>query len=122
MELKEIAEAFVKVVPRRARGGRNLDRLMRRMPCHVEAMDHGNGREISRQPSGRDQGKHAWWDGAMGGHASERQRPELTWDERLPLCSDVAARRKGQRNVMEMKEVAVYHVANAKSYAREFFG
>ncbi|MEH6673231.1 nuclear transport factor 2 family protein [Sulfitobacter sp.] len=119
MELKEIAEALVKGC-REGHEVANLDRLYAADAVSIEAMDHGNGREIK----GLDgiKGKHAWWDGAMEVTRQNVSDPMLHGDERFAVMFDVAAREKASGNVMEMKEVAVYHVANGKIVREEFFG
>lgn len=119
MELKEIAEALVKGC-REGHEVANLDRLYAADAVSVEAMDHGNGRETK----GLDgiKGKHAWWDGAMEVTRQNVSDPMLHGDDRFAVMFDVAAREKASGNVMEMKEVAVYHVANGKIVREEFFG
>jgi ketosteroid isomerase-like protein len=107
MELKEIADALVKGC-REGHEVANLDRLYAQDAVSVEGMDHGNGRETQ----GLDgiKGKHAWWDSAMEVTRQNVSDPMLHGDDRFAGTE------------MEMKEVAIYHVANGKIVREEFFG
>ena len=119
MDLKEIANALVAGC-RDGREVENLEKLYASDAVSVEGTDHGSGRETK----GLDgiKGKHAWWDSAMEVTRQEVSDPMLHGDDRFAVIFDVAAREKESGKTMQMKEVAIYHVADGKIVREEFFG
>ena len=105
---------------REGREVENLDTLYAQDAVSVEAADmNGMGRETT----GLDgiKAKHAWWDSEMemtGGAISD---PMLHGDDRFAVLFEVQGREKASGNSFDMKEIAVYHVADGKITREEFF-
>ncbi|MEL7163840.1 MAG: nuclear transport factor 2 family protein [Pseudomonadota bacterium] len=118
MSLNEIANQLVEG----CRGGTpedNLDALYAPDAVSVESIDNGMGREAL----GLDaiKGKHAWWDAnfeVLDGTISD---PMLHGDDRFAVIFEMKAKHKESGEVSDMKEVAIYHVANDKIVREEFF-
>ena len=118
MTLKEIADELVAGC-RENRAAENLDRLYAADAVSVEAADQGMGRETV----GLDgiKGKHAWWEANMeatGGNVSD---PMLHGEDRFAVIFEAQGVEKATGNAFDMKEVAVYHVADGKIVREEFF-
>jgi|TARA_R110002072_G_scaffold65811_1_gene162399 ketosteroid isomerase-like protein len=118
MELKKIAEELVAGC-REGRATENLDKLYAEDAVSVEAVDQGNGRETR----GLDgiKGKHAWWENAMEVIEAKVSDPMLHGDDRFAVTFEMQGREKESGKVFDMKEVAIYHVANGKIAREEFF-
>ena len=118
MKLEEIAAELVAGC-RENRTAENLDKLYADHAISVEARDTGSGRECA----GLDgiKAKHVWWDQNMemtGGTVSD---PFPHGDGRFAVIFEAQGREKATGNAFEMKEVAVYHVADGKIVREEFF-
>ncbi|MDU8910575.1 nuclear transport factor 2 family protein [Aestuariicoccus sp. MJ-SS9] len=118
MTLNEIAKELVAGC-REGRTMENLDRLYAENAVSVEAADQGMGRETAGLEGIR--GKHAWWDANMemtGGSISD---PMLHGDDRFAVIFEAQGRERASGNSFDMKEVAVYHVADGRIVREEFF-
>lgn len=97
-----------------------LDRHYADDAVSVEATAMGEG---GRETRGLDgiRGKHAWWASTMTTHSTTVEGPFPHGEDRFAVIYEVDAtnRETGQR--MQMKEVAVYHVADGKIVREEFF-
>lgn len=118
MTLNEIANELVAGC-RENRTMENLDKLYAADATSVEASDDGG----PRVASGLDaiKGKHEWWDANfefMGGTISD---PMPHGDDRFAVIFEMQAKNKQSGDVMDMKEVGVYHVADGKIVREEFF-
>lgn len=80
----------------------------------------GNG---SREAVGIDAifGKHDWFDGAFEVHSSECHGPFLHGDDRFALIYELDATGKADGERTQMKEVAIYTVADGKVVREEFY-
>lgn len=118
MNLMEIANELVAGC-RENRELENLDKLYAADVVSVEAMDMGNGREITGIEGIK--GKHAWFESMYEMLGSEVGGPFPHGDDRFAVTFKMDAKNKetGERSVME--EVAVYHVAGGKIVREEFF-
>ncbi len=119
MNLKEIADELVAGC-RKGRAKENLDKLYAEDAVSVEAAD---AMDMGRETRGRDaiRGKHEWWDGAhevSGGSISD---PFPHGDDRFAVIFEVQGKVKESGESFDMKEVAVYHVADGKIVREEFF-
>jgi len=118
MTLKELAVELVAGC-REGREVENLDRLYATDAVSVEAADMGQGRETRGVEGIR--AKHAWWDEAMemtGGKVSD---PMHHGEDRFAVIFEAAGREKATGKTFDMKEIAVYHVADGKIVREEFF-
>lgn len=118
MELKEIAAELVAGC-RENRTRANLDALYSPDAVSVEASDMGNGREARGLEAIK--AKHDWWDSAMevsGGSVSD---PYLHGDDRFAVIFEVSGREKESGRTFDMREVAIYHVADGRIVREEFF-
>ncbi|MEO0401841.1 MAG: nuclear transport factor 2 family protein [Pseudomonadota bacterium] len=118
MTLNEIAQELVAGC-RENRAHKNLDALYAPDAVSVEAMDNGNGREVRGIEGIR--GKHAWWDATfdvMGGSVSD---PMPDGADRFAVIFELQAKHKESGEISDMKEVALYTVADGKIVREEFF-
>ncbi|MEX0364968.1 nuclear transport factor 2 family protein [Ruegeria sp. HKCCD8929] len=119
MNLKEIADELVAGC-RENRAKANLDKLYAADAVSVEAADmQGMGREA--QGLEAIHGKHEWWESAnevTGGSVSD---PFLHGDDRFAVVFEVQGTMKESGESFDMREVAVYHVADGKIVREEFF-
>ncbi len=118
MTLDEISKALV-VACREGREAELLETVYAQDAVSVEASDPGHGRETVGLDGIR--GKHAWWAENMevtGGSVSD---PMPHGDDRFAVIFEVQGREKASGNAFDMKEVAVYHVADGKIVREEFF-
>lgn len=119
MSLKEIAEELVAGC-RENREMANLDKLYAADAVSVEAADNmGMGRETKGLEAIR--GKHEWWENAMEVTGNTVSDPMLHGEDRFAVIFEVQGREKAQGTSFEMKEVAIYHVADGKIVREEFF-
>lgn len=118
MNIKEIAQELVAGC-RERREVENLDKLYAEDAVSVESVDNGQGREAK----GLDaiKGKHDWWDSAMEVQEASVSDPMYHGDDRFAVIFDIKAREIASGSVFEMKEVALYHVADGKITREEFF-
>ena len=118
MNLMEIANELVAGC-RENRELENLDKLYAADVVSVEAMDMGDGREITGIEGIK--GKHAWFESMYEMLGGEVGGPFPHGDDRFAVTFKMDAKNKetGERSVME--EVAVYHVAGGKIVREEFF-
>ncbi|MGF1447161.1 MAG: SnoaL-like domain-containing protein [Pikeienuella sp.] len=119
-ELKTIAEALVAHC-RNHTEAEGLETLYAADAVSVEAAAMPGAE--SRELVGLDaiKGKHAWWNNTMDVHSGTTSDPFLHGDDRFAVIfeADVTNKETGQRS--QMKEVAVYTVANGKIVREEFF-
>jgi ketosteroid isomerase-like protein len=118
MTLAEIAKELVAGC-REHREKQNLHKLYAADAVSVEAIDMGSGREVVGIEG--ILGKHAWWESATEVHGGSVEGPFLHGDDRFSVIfeMDTTNKETGQRS--QMREVAVYHVANGKIVREEFF-
>ncbi|PJE36860.1 hypothetical protein CVM52_09800 [Pseudooceanicola lipolyticus] len=119
MTLKDIAGELVAGC-RENRAKENLPKLYAKDAVSVEAQDmDGSGRETTGVDAIR--GKHEWWESNMevtGGTISD---PMLHGDDRFAVIFEMQGKEKATGKSFDMKEVAVYHVADGKIVREEFF-
>ncbi|MEC7257224.1 MAG: nuclear transport factor 2 family protein [Pseudomonadota bacterium] len=118
MKLEEIAAELVAGC-RENRTVENLDKLYADHAVSVESRDMGQGRECAGLEGIK--AKHAWWDENMemtGGSVSD---PMMHGDDRFAVVFEAQGKEKASGNAFDMKEVAVYHVADGKIVREEFF-
>lgn len=118
--LREIADALVAHC-RNNTQREGLDTLYAPDAVSVEAMDAPGtpGREVRGLDGIR--AKHDWWDGAMEVHSASVDGPYPHGDDRFGVIFEMDATDKASGNRMQMKEMAVYHVADGKIVREEFF-
>ena len=118
MELKEIADTLVEAC--KSQGEATLlETIYAPDAVSVEGMDNGQGRESAGVDAIK--GKHAWWAENFEVHSGEVTGPFLHGDDRFAVIFDIDATEKASGNRMQMREVAVYHVAGDKIVREEFF-
>ena len=118
MTLKEIAEALVAAC--RSQGeAALLESHYAADIVSVEPVDMGQGRETH----GLDgvKGKHAWWDENFEVHGGDVQGPFLHGEDRFAVIFEIDATQKATGERTQMKEVALYTVAEGKIVREEFF-
>lgn len=116
--LKQIAETLVSMC-REGKETELVDTWYADDAVSVEAMDTGNGREAPGKQA--IHGKHAWWNDNMemtGGSVSD---PMLHGDDRFAVIFEAQGREKASGKAFDLKEVAVYTVADGKIVREEFF-
>ncbi|MEO0620843.1 MAG: nuclear transport factor 2 family protein [Pseudomonadota bacterium] len=118
--LQEIADALVA----HCRAGterEGIDTLYAPDAVSVEAMDMPD--TPGRVVTGLDaiKAKHDWWDGAVEMHEAKIDGPYPHGDDRFGVIFEMKATDKASGNLMDMKEMAVYHVADGKIVREEFF-
>lgn len=119
MNLKEIANELVAGC-REGRAKANLDKLYAEDAVSVEAADAmGMGREAN----GRDtiRGKHEWWESAHDATGASVSDPFMHGDDRFAVIFEVQGTVKESGDSFDMREVAIYHVADGKIVREEFF-
>lgn len=124
-QLRAIADALVEGC-REGRELDNLDRLYAPDAVSVEA--YAMGEEMPREAVGRDaiRAKHEWWsanmeelpDGPSGEEAAEG--PFFFGDNRFSVIFRARARDRNSGEVMDMVEVATYHVEGDRIVREEF--
>lgn len=119
MNIKEIAEELVAGC-RENRAMENLDKLYAADAVSIESVD---ALGIGREAHGRDaiRGKQEWWKNSTevtGGSVSD---PLLHGDDRFAVIFEVKGTMKESGDSFDMREVAVYHVADGKIVREEFF-
>lgn len=119
MNLKEIAAELVAGC-RENRAKANLDKLYSADAISVEAADMPG---MGRKATGLDaiRGKHDWWEAATEVTGANVSDPFLHGDDRFAVIFEVQGRMKENDEAFDMREVAVYHVANGKIVREEFF-
>lgn len=118
MDMKAVADALVAGC-REGREAENLGALYAEDAVSVEAADQGGGREAHGLEAIR--AKHAWWDANVemtGGSVSD---PMPHGDDRFAVIFEAAGRDKASGEAFEMREVAIYTVADGKIVREEFF-
>jgi ketosteroid isomerase-like protein len=119
MTFQEIAAELVAGC-RENRTKANLDVLYAPDAISVEAMDaSGAGREV--QGIDAIKAKHDWWDSAfevLGGSISD---PMPHGEDRFAVIFEMKAKNLETGQIDDMKEVAVYTVADGKITREEFF-
>ncbi|WP_170514614.1 nuclear transport factor 2 family protein [Ruegeria atlantica] len=119
MNLKEIADELVAGC-REDRAKENLNKLYAPDAVSVEAQEmEGMGRETHGVDGIR--GKHEWWEGAHEVSGASVSEPYLHGDDRFAVIFEVQGKVKESGEAFDMKEVAIYHVANGKIVREEFF-
>ena len=118
MTLNEIAAQLVDGC-RTGKEAENLTKLYAENAVSVEAVDHGMGREAHGMAALK--GKHDWWDATFEVEEATVSDPFPHGDDRFAVMFEVKAKNKETGEVSDMKEVAVYHVADGKIVREEFF-
>ncbi|WP_299725196.1 nuclear transport factor 2 family protein [uncultured Tateyamaria sp.] len=118
MTFDEIANKLVDGC-RTGKTAENLDLLYAADAVSIEAMDNGQGRQV--QGLEAIKGKHEWWDSTfemMGGDVSD---PFPSGEDRFAVIFEIKVKHKESGEVTDMKEVALYTVADGKIVQEEFF-
>lgn len=118
MTLIEVANELVAGC-RKGRERENLRRLYAEDAVSVEGADMGGGRETHGIAG--IEGKHDWWDGAHDTHGGTVTGPFTHGDDRFAVVFEVDATARDTGLRFQMREVAVYHVADGKIVREEFF-
>jgi ketosteroid isomerase-like protein len=119
MTLNEIAAELVAGC-REGREAENLGKLYAEDAVSVEAADFsGMGREARGLDAIR--AKHDWFAGAMEILEGTVSDPFPHGEDRFAVIFDMKGRDKATGEVSDMKEVAVYHVADGRIVREEFF-
>lgn len=118
MTLMEIANELVAGC-REGREAENLTKLYAPGAVSVEAADQGNGREVQGIDAIR--GKHEWWASAFEVTGGSTSDPFPHGEDRFAVIFEVQGQSKESGEAFDMKEVAVYHVADGKIVREEFF-
>ena len=118
MKLMDIANELVAGC-REGREMENLGKLYADDAVSVEAADQGQGREVHGLDGIR--GKHEWWDSTTTDVKSTVSDPFPHGDDRFAVIFEVQGKDKESGKGFDMKEVAVYHVADGKIVREEFF-
>jgi ketosteroid isomerase-like protein len=118
MDVKEIGTALVAGC-NAGQAKANLRVLYAEDAQSVEAADMGNGTTVTGLAA--IEGKHDWWDAAHETHNATATGPFVHGHDRFGVIfeADATTRETGVR--FQMKELAVYHVANGKIVREEFF-
>lgn len=119
MTLNEIAAELVSGC-REGREKENLDRLYAEDAVSVEGADFsGMGREAHGLDAIR--AKHDWFAGAMEILDGSVSDPFPHGEDRFAVIFEMTGRDRSTGEVSDMKEVAVYHVADGRIVREEFF-
>jgi ketosteroid isomerase-like protein len=119
MTLKDIADKLVEGC-RAGNPETNLDSLYAPDAVSIEATDQGGaGREVQGVDAIR--GKHEWWTSTFEPVRADVSDPMPHGDDRFAVIFDMSVKHKESGEVSDMKEVAVYHVADGKIVREEFF-
>lgn len=118
MTLSEIANELVAGC-REGRAKDNLDKLYAPDAVSVEAADMGNGREVHGLAG--IHGKHDWWERTQIVHSGSVEGPFLHGDDSFAVIFEMDAEDKESGRRSQMREVAIYHVANDRIVREEFF-
>lgn len=120
MDLKAIADTLVEACRNQGEAAL-LEKHYSPDAVSVEAADFsGMGRETHGVDGIR--GKHAWWAENFEVHGGDVQGPFLHGDDRFAVIFQIDATEKASGERTQMKEIAVYHVADGKIVREEFFG
>ena len=104
---------------REGRAKQNLDMLYAPDAVSVEAADMGNGRETHGLAG--IHGKHDWWESTQIVHSASVEGPFMNGDSSFAVIFDMDTEDKTSGQRREMREVAIYHVADGKITREEFF-
>lgn len=118
MKLMDVAQELVAGC-RENRTTANLAKLYAPDAVSVEAMDNGNGREARGLEA--IAAKHDWWDSTfdmLGGAISD---PMPDGADRFAVIFEIKVKHKQSGEISDMKEVALYTVADGKIVREEFF-
>ncbi|WP_415402600.1 nuclear transport factor 2 family protein [Tateyamaria sp. SN3-11] len=118
MSLMDVANELVAGC-RENRTTENLEKLYAADAVSVEAMDNGMGREVQGLEAIR--GKHDWWDSTFEVLDANVSDPMPNGDDRFAVIFELKAKHNESGEVSDMKEVALYTVANGKISREEFF-
>ncbi len=119
MNLKEIADELVAGC-KENRAKSNLDKLYSADAVSVEAADQqGMGRETKGLEGIK--GKHDWWDSSTEVTGGDITGPFMHGEDRFAVIFEVQGKMKDSGESFDMREVAVYHVADGKIVREEFF-
>lgn len=119
-ETREIAETLLRYC-RTNETGKGLDTLYSPDVVSVEAccMPESDSRETRGIEALR--GKHAWWADAMEPIESGVERPFLHGDDRFGAIFHGRWREKASGKVFDLRELAIYTVADGRIVREEFF-
>lgn len=120
MSMMSVAQKLVEGC-RTGQAAANLDRLYAPDAVSVEAMPMQEGG--SRETAGLDgiKGKHEWWEQNFEVQDGNVSDPLPHGDDRFAVIFEMTAKNRNTGEVSEMKEVAVYHVADDRIVREEFF-
>ncbi|WP_299280440.1 nuclear transport factor 2 family protein [uncultured Tateyamaria sp.] len=118
MNLNEIAAELVAGC-RENRTHANLEALYAPDAVSVEAIDNGMGREAKGLEA--IAGKHAWWESTFEMQGGDISEPMMHGPDRFAVIFELTVKHKETGEVTDMKEVALYTVADGKIAREEFF-
>jgi ketosteroid isomerase-like protein len=118
MDMKEVAAELVAMC-REGKERENLDRLYAPHAVSVEAADMGGGRSVEGVEAIK--AKHEWWESTFEVIGGDVSAPMPHGDDRFAVIFDMRTRNKETGAEEQMREVAVYHVADGKIVREEFF-
>ncbi|MCR9120879.1 MAG: nuclear transport factor 2 family protein [Phyllobacteriaceae bacterium] len=98
-----------------------LDNLYADNAVSVEAV--ANPETGSAMTEGLDgiRGKHAWWDTNFEVHSANVDGPFPHGEDRFGVIFEIDTTDKNSGQRSQMKELAVYHIADGKIVREEFF-
>ncbi|MEM9144622.1 MAG: nuclear transport factor 2 family protein [Pseudomonadota bacterium] len=118
--LQEIADALVAHCRNNTeRDG--LDTLYAPDAVSVEAMAMPGTDSREVQGIAGIKGKHDWWDSAFEVHDAKVDGPYPHGDDRFGVIFEIDCTERASGNRSQMKEMAIYHVADGKIVREEFF-
>ncbi|MFN3970491.1 MAG: SnoaL-like domain-containing protein [Gemmobacter sp.] len=119
MTLNEIAQELAAGC-REGREKENLARLYAPDAVSVEAADM-SGQGAATQGIDAIRGKHAWWEAAHIIHATSAEGPFPHGDDRFAVIFDMDVENRETSQRVQVREVAVYHVAEGRIVREGFF-
>ncbi len=118
--VKEIGDRLVELC-RAGDDATTLNELYDANAVSVEAMAMPG--VDSREAKGLDaiRGKHEWWNNTMEVHSAKVDGPYPHGDDRFGVIFEIDCTDRNTGERTQMKEIAVYHVADGKITREEFF-
>lgn len=120
MDIKAIAEELVAGC-REGRAEANLGKLYAENAVSVEAQANPESGSAITEGLEGIRGKHAWWAENFTVHSAEVHGPFMHGEERFGVIFEMDAEMNATKERSQMKEIAMYHVADGKIVREEFF-
>ncbi|MBY6161496.1 nuclear transport factor 2 family protein [Mameliella alba] len=120
MLLKEIAEELVAGC-REGRELENLDKIYAADAVSVEAMPMDGADSAETHGIEGIKGKHAWWSATFEVLDGTVDGPFLHGDDSFAVIFEMKAKHRESGEVSDMKEVAIYSVADGKIVREAFY-